>query len=214
MKKFIAIAATLAVLVTLAIGVPASAGKTWHVDDGGDYPKADYTSIQAAINATSTSPGDTIIVHPGTYEESVYIHKNNITLVGKGNPIVQGSGVITPFPPDEEGIIIPAGVSGVTIDGFQVQDWDGTGIVVHNQEGLIPRPPIPKEHPYDNTIKNNTVLNCISGIVLSNADDNTVEKNVIKDTPGIGVSIQSSDNNLVRQNTILSAVISAAVNAI
>lgn len=52
---------------------------------------ADFTSIQAAINAAH--PGDKIIVKPGIYEENINISKN-VTLVSESeNPsdtIVQG----------------------------------------------------------------------------------------------------------------------------
>ena len=40
----------------------------------------DGQSIQAAVK--KAQPGDTIKVHPGTYKETVYIDKNDITLSG------------------------------------------------------------------------------------------------------------------------------------
>lgn len=40
----------------------------------------DGQSIQEAVNAAA--PGDVILIHPGTYKESVYIDKDNITLRG------------------------------------------------------------------------------------------------------------------------------------
>ncbi len=59
----------LLLLLTPVITVHAA---TLEVRDGG--------SIQQAV--TEAQPGDTILVYPGTYHESVYIDKDNITLRG------------------------------------------------------------------------------------------------------------------------------------
>src|SRR5207253_6452122 len=59
----------------------AAAATTLLVDD--DHVQcatAAYTSINAAIAAAS--PGDTIKVCPGLYNEQVMINKNNLTLLG------------------------------------------------------------------------------------------------------------------------------------
>ena len=50
----------------------------------------DYPTIQAAVNAAS--PGDTILVYPGTYEESITINKQ-LTLQGvdRGTTIIKGT---------------------------------------------------------------------------------------------------------------------------
>ena len=50
----------------------------WHIDDDladylADYPGANFTKIRAAVDAAS--PGDTIIVYPGTYTENVDVDK-------------------------------------------------------------------------------------------------------------------------------------------
>lgn len=74
-------------LALLSIGMLALAFKiqpvkaesrTWIVDDDGP---ADFHTIQEAINIAN--PGDTIFVHNGTYEESLTISKDSLTLVGK-----------------------------------------------------------------------------------------------------------------------------------
>jgi hypothetical protein len=64
-----------------ALAVPVSAGPagpvTRYVDDNGvQCPGAAYTSIQAAINASST--GDKVFVCPGTYTEQVTIDESII----------------------------------------------------------------------------------------------------------------------------------------
>ncbi|NIA11877.1 MAG: hypothetical protein GWP10_19660 [Nitrospiraceae bacterium] len=74
-------AGVLAVLLACA---GAAAGGTWVVDDDGG---ADFTSIQAAVDAASA--GDTIEVRSGTYVENVDVDKR-LTLVGEGADVVTG----------------------------------------------------------------------------------------------------------------------------
>lgn len=59
----------------LGIACTAAAGRTIYVDDDGT---ADFSTIQAAID--DSNDGDTIIVQPGLYPESVQFHGKNITL--------------------------------------------------------------------------------------------------------------------------------------
>lgn len=68
---------------TVAMALPALAfGKTLKVDDDRrQCPNAQFTRIQDAVNAAS--PGDTIHVCPGLYEESVTVDKR-LTLEGSG----------------------------------------------------------------------------------------------------------------------------------
>jgi parallel beta-helix repeat protein len=68
------------VLVTGASALALSAGpamaKELRVDDNGaQCPKADFTTIQAAV--TAAQPGDKIKVCPGTYQEQVRIDNKN-----------------------------------------------------------------------------------------------------------------------------------------
>jgi hypothetical protein len=80
----VVVAALLSLLVFLATGVQkATAATTWVVDDLPqlDCPGADYSSIQAAISAPTTLPGDTIQVCRGTYGENVILFKR-LTLLG------------------------------------------------------------------------------------------------------------------------------------
>src|SRR5262245_27487674 len=87
------------VLLAAAIGLvvaPAGAGKKpppppkggKHVlvvdDDKAQCKKADFTTIQAAVNAAST--GTTILVCAGTYQESVTMTKNDLRIRAKGAP--------------------------------------------------------------------------------------------------------------------------------
>ena len=97
------------------------AGKTWHVDDDlADYPNADFTKIQDAVNAASA--GDTIIVYPGTYTENVDVNKDHLTIQsenGADSTIVQAAN------PDDHVFEVTADY--VNITGFMVKGPTGQG---------------------------------------------------------------------------------------
>ncbi len=109
-------------------------------DDRAQRPNADFTSIQAAVNAAA--PGDRILVYPGMYNEHVDITKT-LTVLGvrghdnhddnddadhcNGNP--HREAVITP--PAGGGVIgtVFIGANNVRFDGFTVTgNADGPGI--------------------------------------------------------------------------------------
>lgn len=102
---------------------------TWLVDDDlAQRPDADFTSIQAAVDAASA--GDTIQVFPGTYFEAVEVDKT-LSILGAQrakNPRTRS------IDPAKESIVdTPAiGLAGfhlsapdITINGFTIQDVDG-----------------------------------------------------------------------------------------
>ncbi|WP_425618556.1 nitrous oxide reductase family maturation protein NosD [Anatilimnocola sp. NA78] len=127
------------------------------VDDNfaADYPAANrYTTIQAAVNAAATptgsNPGDTIIVRPGLYDESVSVAKR-VTIIGAGAPSIPFIGT-NPNPNDLSlnqqfaSIVDPAtgagftvSASNVTIQGFTIANFDDSldtqGIVVSGGTG-------------------------------------------------------------------------------
>jgi hypothetical protein len=71
--------ATALPLGTFGSQVLAQEPKTWYVDDDlADYPNADFTRIQDAVNAANA--GDTIIVYRGTYTENVDVNKDRLTI--------------------------------------------------------------------------------------------------------------------------------------
>src|SRR5512132_3261864 len=51
------------------------------------------TTIQAAVDAAQ--PGDTILVPPGTYRESVLVAKSHLTIVGSHAAIMDAAGFRT-----------------------------------------------------------------------------------------------------------------------
>jgi Ca2+-binding RTX toxin-like protein len=142
-------------------------------------------SIQAAIDAASD--GDTIYVHAGTYNESLSITKDGITLMAIGDVVLQGNllnqlGVPSGVPLNDyfeayhpayagsDGIVLNANdvtISGLTITGFSV------GISLHTSA--------------DASITDNTFIDVINGIRKSEAaqvsnlavNDNTFTQGVL-----------------------------------
>jgi hypothetical protein len=98
------------VVASLAFAVPASA-RTIEVFPG--------QSIQSAVN--SASPGDTILVHAGTYHENVLVTKNRITLKGAG---ASSSGTVLLPPPNPKG---PAAGNGISVAGPLDKHGNPTG---------------------------------------------------------------------------------------
>jgi hypothetical protein len=106
-------------------------------------------SIQAAIDGAS--PGDTILVRPGTYGENLTILKDDLTLKaseGRGSVLLvpgkpphqlgscpypfYSTGICVLGQVDEHGNPLGPPVSGTRILGFTVAHFDGSGIVLLN----------------------------------------------------------------------------------
>jgi nitrous oxidase accessory protein NosD len=76
MRRFVIAACAAGLAIALSSGTAASAWATNTIVVGPGQ------SIQAAINAAS--PGDTVLIKPGVYHQSVQIRKDGITLRGSG----------------------------------------------------------------------------------------------------------------------------------
>ena len=86
MRKGIVLVGICLLLFCLFTGTASA--KTWYVDDDlHEFPYADFTKIQDAVNIAS--PLDTIIVYDGTYYENVDIDKR-LNLTGIGMPFIIG----------------------------------------------------------------------------------------------------------------------------
>ena len=131
--------------LALAVGMlvaPASAGRTpsspfqsaRHVlrvdDDGAECRHADFTTIQAAVDAASS--GMTILVCPGTYHESVTIAKSDLRIRAKGprRAVVLDGNAQMLF----AGFYIQ-NASGNLITGFRIQNFHEAGILLDNGDG-------------------------------------------------------------------------------
>jgi len=124
------------VIAGLTFGSPASARAATHVVHPGE-------SIQAAVDGAS--PGDTVVVKPGTYRESVTIHTSGLTLNAQGSvtlePPQAGSGECYGAGPHVGICVIPASgsyyrVRDVTITGFRIVGFGGSGIFGYRTRNL------------------------------------------------------------------------------
>jgi hypothetical protein len=124
--------AVLAVLGLVRVGSPAAAhpGHTIVV-----------TTIQAAVDAAQ--PGDTILVSPGTYRESVLVTKSHLRIVGSRAPILDaagfrvgirvGTGQISRGGPSPA--CPPLAVKGFTLEGLTIRHAGFSGVSLIGVDG-------------------------------------------------------------------------------
>ncbi len=131
-----------------------------------------YGSIQEAINDPATSPGDTILIDGGTYNENIIISKKINLIAGNGaTPSIIGS------------ITINSGG-----DGSVIQD-----ITIHGNINL---------NANNCTIIDNIIIgNGTSGIIASNSINNKITYNNITSNGFNGIQSNFSSNNII-YNTI------------
>jgi hypothetical protein len=161
MKRMLMGAFSALALLMLAVAAPAGAhGHGGHHAHGWHHGHhADATvvkpgeSIQAAVDAAA--PGATIFVKRGTYAENVAITTDGITLKGHGAklvpPATPTTNACSPTDPATDGICatgkvdFPADgppnvtdpISDVTISGFIVEGFKGTGILYLGAENPV-----------------------------------------------------------------------------
>ena len=189
MKKLIAIA--MAIVLLLAMAAPVAA------DDEIDVYPGD--SIQAAIDAADE--GDTIVVHAGEYHQSVVISTNDITLEGEEGAILDGdSPADTGTTLGVDAIRLSAGVSGVTIEGFEIRDYTAgarsSGIVAWN------------DGTSDITVEDNEIHdNAWNGILVGNEGTGlhtgwVIEDNEVYDNGYVGIEITAGEDCKIEDNEV------------
>jgi parallel beta-helix repeat protein len=170
--------------------------KTWYVDDDlADYPDADFTKIQDAVDAASS--GDTIIVYPGTYIENVDVNKDHLTIQSESGAEAT---VVQAANPDDHVFEITA--SYVNITGFTcvnaseytpAEPWF-SGIClkeVNNCDVL------------ENIVSNNTM-----GIYLYYSNFNNIRNNIIERNHMFGgIHLLCSDHNSIVDNNVVQNVV-------
>jgi len=155
-------------------------------DDKMDCPSADFTTIQAAVDAAP--PGATIHVCAGIYHEQITITKDDLNLLVKR---ARGGAVV-----DSDLIGRAAfwvlNASGVRIDGFTIQEGHEADILLEGASKA--------------TIRNNlTTAAGHDGIELINSPDNVIEyntsfNNLASNACGINVTGPQSIGNIIRYN--------------
>jgi parallel beta-helix repeat protein len=147
----------------------------------------DGESIQDAVKAAS--PGAVIKVMPGTYKETVYIDKDNITLSGviEGSeyPVLEGEGV-------RNDAILYSG-NGVTIENFYITHYKGNGIMGQAGNNFI--------------IRNNFVIDTgVYGIFPQLGKNGLVSHNVISGIEDAAIYVGMSENIDVVYNQVFESV--------
>ena len=154
-------------------------------------------SIQAAVD--SANPGDTIIVHAGTYNQSVVFgsEDSDITLKGKDGAILDGTSLTT-----VDGIKLLAGVSGVTIEGFEICNYTGLGTGQGNAIQAW------NDGTSDITIENNVMHdNSWNAILVGNEGTGlhtgwVVEKNTIYGNRWYSLELTNAADSVIKENTV------------
>ncbi|MCB1707704.1 MAG: right-handed parallel beta-helix repeat-containing protein [Pseudomonadales bacterium] len=90
-------------------------------------------SILAAVK--QSAPGDTVRVMPGTYVETVYIDRDNITLqgvmVGGERPVLDGRNTL------KDGILVAG--DGVTVEHFLIRNYTANGLNLQGVNNFVVR---------------------------------------------------------------------------
>ena len=131
-------------------------------------------SIQEAVDRAL--PGDTILVEPGEYKQSVYIDKPNITLRGMRDgdnwAVLNGEHILN------DGIIT-SGHSSV-IDGFFVKGYKGNGIMTQGANNY--------------QLLNNYVEGAFYGIFPQYGTNGLIKGNTVTGAEDAGIYVGMSDN--------------------
>lgn len=138
----------------------------------------------------SASPGDTILVRPGTYAGNLLLDKQ-VVLIGTGSPVVRGDG---------RGSVITITADSCTVRGFVIEH--SGGMLVNEDAGILLK-------SRGNLIEGNDLRDVLFGIYLFHANRNTIRGNRIRGRAalelgerGSGIHIWNSERNQFWGNDI------------
>ncbi|AKB36755.1 cell surface protein [Methanosarcina siciliae C2J] len=141
-----------------------------------------YTTIQAAVD--NASPGDTIIVYPGTYTEVIDVDVANLTIRSlSGNP---DDTIVRTFSPSHNFKVI---ANNVTISGFNITgEGYYTGVFITGVSGV--------------NIINNKFSGNDCAIQMESSGGCNLINNTVSDSTSYGFYLSSPSNCLLANNTI------------
>ncbi len=209
MRKSSLIVAAIVLMSTLLVGLtllPGARATTLYVGGGGP---GNYTMIQEAID--DASPGDTVFVYNGTYEENLAIGKP-ISLVGEGRDVTT---VVGPGYGDTVSVTADSvNITHLTIKGensviggeslIALENVNDC-LIAHNDlwnymYGGLARI-INLENSHDNTIKGNLIWSSHYGIRMSDSNHNSIIENIIYGNRGDGIALYGSSDNWIENNS-------------
>jgi parallel beta-helix repeat protein len=188
---------------------------------------ADFTSIQAAVNAAGS--GDVIVVKPGVYMESITVDKDIAIVSESGNPhdtIVRTDGNSEDvFNVMSRAVVIKGfsitGAKYAGIELFGVSDCTivnnellnnscgidlymfSSGNTIDGNNILNSGTGISLGDSWYNTLCNNSVSNCSTGISFFDSCNNTLENDSItQNRDGISLIGETNSNNLTGNKVI------------
>src|SRR5205823_7718393 len=194
-RSTLLLAVTLGLVVAPAAAVknpepPTKGGK--HVlvvdNDKAQCKKADFTTIQAAVDAAS--PGATILVCVGTYQESVTITKNDLRIRAKGAP---GTVVLDGMAETLLAGFYIHNASGNLISGFRIQNFHEAGILLDNGDENRIRKNVTTGAHHDG-------IELLLGSSGNRIDHNRSVDNLAGNACGIQIRDAGSTGNVVRHN--------------
>jgi parallel beta-helix repeat protein len=173
------------------------------------------TTIQAAVDAAS--PGDTIVVPPGTYRETVLVDKSGLAIRGSRGAVLDasghqygirvGTGQISGAPP----ACPPYSIRGFTLRGLTIKNADDTGLFMIGVDGFR----VTQGHFIDNAeygvfprcsrdgrIDHNSGGGGRDATIYVGVDDDIrVEENHLSDGE-IGIELENTLHTVVRDNVL------------
>lgn len=171
------------------------------------------STIQAAVDAAQ--PGDTVVVPPGRYHESVTIAKSGITIRGSRGAVLDASGFSTgirassgPGGP----VCPPSTLHDLAVEGLSIEGASFTGVFLRGVDGFAVRDgsysgnrlyaifPVCSRH---GVISGNHVQGTNDGAIYVGSSDHVeIEGNHAVDSTA-GILVENSTNIVVRENTTI-----------
>ena len=147
----------------------------------------DGDSIQASVKAAAA--GDTILVYPGTYRETVYVDKDDITLKGvveEGEwPNLEGDKLLNDA-------ILYSG-NGFSVEWFKITNYKGNAIMGQAGNNF--------------SIRNNWIIDTgVYGIFPEFGENGLIENNVLSGIEDAAIYVGMCDHIDVRNNRVFDNV--------
>jgi parallel beta-helix repeat protein len=165
------------------------------------FPAA-HPTVQEAIN--SANPGDTILVHEGTYYEDILISKS-VLLVGQDRDLTVIYG-------NQSQYVIYVMASGASVKDLTVRKTPlnpyGSGIIVGSVGNVILHNKIEDSYyglmissSNNNDVSDNIISNNTNGLTLYFSSNNAFSGNVVSNN-SVGIGLYFSNNNVFSVNNV------------